>query len=204
MLWFEGRGIDYERIAHYDLARVIGGCGMPPWARFRGETWHCTGHKLIARAYNAHGICCSLHARVVDLGHHRKGPKAVWPTGASSSGLVMACPRGQQLLAGADLTGWTERVLIVAEGAPDFWSWSSQWRDDATSPATIGITAGSWTEDIAERVPRDVRVIIAVHEDAAGDKYAARIAETLRGHDVRRKSYATAQLPSEEDNDGCK
>ena len=47
-------------------------------------------------------------------------------------------------------------------------------------PAVFGIVAGSWTPEIAARVPTRTRVVICTHDDPAGDRYAAQIAETLR------------------------
>jgi DNA primase len=44
----------------------------------------------------------------------------------------------------------------------------------------LGIVSGSWTDELAQRVPAGTRVLIRTDADAAGDKYARRIAETLR------------------------
>lgn len=70
--------------------------------------------------------------------------------------------------------------LIVTEGVPDFLTWATLRGDaDEFAPAVIGIISGSWTEEIAARVPSATAVYLRPHADAVGDKYSAQIVKTL-------------------------
>lgn len=46
-------------------------------------------------------------------------------------------------------------------------------------PAVIGVVAGSWTDELAARIPNGARVLIMASFDREGDKCAAAIAATL-------------------------
>ena len=71
--------------------------------------------------------------------------------------------------------------VVICEGVPDWIKAATSWSDGAEDvPAVFGIVAGSWTPEIAARVPTRTRVVICTHDDPAGDRYAAQIAETLR------------------------
>jgi hypothetical protein len=47
------------------------------------------------------------------------------------------------------------------------------------APAVLGIVNGSWTEEIAARIPDGTRVVVRTHSDGAGDDYAAKIVHSL-------------------------
>ena len=83
--------------------------------------------------------------------------------------------------------GWGGE-LVVAEGVPDFLSWTTTCPvADESAPAILGVASGSWTSDLAARVPDGTRVVIATHHDGAGHRYAQTIAGTLAGRcEVRR------------------
>ena len=71
------------------------------------------------------------------------------------------------------------RILVV-EGEPDFLTWATQAAaTDFDVPLVIGVISGSWSERLAARLPTGARVIIRTHHDAAGDRYAEAIRETL-------------------------
>jgi len=102
----------------------------------------------------------------------------------------MADGWGRQILAtGRRPEGWGGE-LVVAEGMPDFLSWAITFSDaDEAAPAVLGLTAGSWTPDLAGRVPDGTRVILATHADAAGDRYAAAVAATFAGREVEVRRW---------------
>jgi hypothetical protein len=92
----------------------------------------------------------------------------------------MADPAGRRLLEGAPPPGLAR--VIVAEGVPDFLTWSAHYGDAAEdAPAVFGVIAGAWTLAIAATIPQGWTVIIRTHADAAGDKYAETIRATLAG-----------------------
>lgn len=106
---------------------------------------------------------------------------------------------GRALLAGElEREPWDGRV-VVCEGEPDLWTWSTKLRRGmdlgARTWAVLGVVAGSWTDDVAARVPSGAPVAVWTHNDppgpngepGAGDKYAERIRGTLAGRcEVRR------------------
>jgi hypothetical protein len=115
------------------------------------------------------------------------GRKALNARGHACGGLVLADPMGRAVLAGrTDDEGvrWDGRV-VVTEGEPDFWTWSSRrerWgsiRDRQCTYAVLGIGAGGWSDAISGRIPEGATVIVRTHHDAAGDTYAERVAASL-------------------------
>ena len=179
--YLTGRAIPPDRVELLDLARVIPhGARVPNWANCRGVPW-AVHHRLVARGFGADGAAESLHARAV--GEPPAGlPKGLWPAAGpgSARGLVLAEGWGRQIFAtGRRPEGWGGE-LLVAEGLPDWLTVATRHSDaDAEAPAVIGVTAGSWTAELAARVPDGSRVIVATHNDGAGDRYAGGIVATL-------------------------
>jgi hypothetical protein len=172
-----------------DLVRVIPyGLPLPDWASY-GFSWARTNYRLVFPLYDHFGRMRSLHARSLSIQPH-SGPKAVTAKGTSTVGLVMADALGQQMLAGGALPEWwqgdTPFRVVVTEGEPDFLTWAVQPSDAMEyPPAVLGIigggTSGSWTPDLAARVPSGHKVVIRTHHDEAGQRYAACIHQSLRG-----------------------
>jgi hypothetical protein len=135
--------------------------------------------------FDAAGRVRSLHARAVsaDVGV----PKGLSPAGYTVGGLAMADPLARLLLAGEPLgdgMSSAEAVglydLVIVEGVPDFLTWATRWGDAAeAAPAVMGVISGSWTDELAARVPDGTCVVIRVHQDGAGAKYAATIKASL-------------------------
>lgn len=165
--------------------------------------------KLRALRYRAVAVLPLLSGERIDLGIP-KGRKAVASAAdgeglhggpfAVVAGLVLADPMGRALLRGAradDGVTWDGRV-VVTEGEPDTWTWAtlqrrSRWAEEqaaaaregrAWSPATwatFGVEAGAWTPELADRVPDGAELVIRVHHDEAGAKYAEAIRATVAG-----------------------
>ncbi len=119
-------------------------------------------------------------------------PKGIAPRGARLAGLLLADPPGRAMLrgeSGGDLgspgEGWDGVRVVICEGEPDTWTAATIMRKapgrtrDGRTWATLGVVAGSWTAELAARVPDGAEVALWTHHDAAGDKYATRIADTL-------------------------
>lgn len=139
------------------------------WARFRGRAWYETGHRLIVPVFDAAGLWRSVRAiRITD----GDTPKRLPPAGHRAAGLVLA-NRAAILMLRGDLK--PER-LIVAEGEPDWLTWTTR-----TDHAVVGVLSGAWTAEHAARVPAGCVVVIRTHADEAGEHYAAELAATL-GH----------------------
>ena len=125
--------------------------------------------------FDHRGELVSLHARNVRLDAEPKGALPAMGPG-SAAGLLMADEAALLMLRTGELAG----DLWITEGAPDLLTTATTWGDSADpTPAVLGILCGSWTVEIADRVPDGAHVVVAVHEDDAGERYSRRIAETL-------------------------
>lgn len=167
------RRIDPDAATRLDAVRVLDPrthwTRLPGWARYRGQFWTATGHRLLVPVFDPRGRMRSVRAwRVVD----GSSPKRLPPAGHLAAGLVMANPMA---------AAWLRREvcpvrLYVVEGEPD---WLCASVTFGVGDAVVGIGSGSWTRDFADRVPRETEVIVSTHADDAGDKYAAHVLETL-------------------------
>lgn len=123
-------------------------------------------------------------------GKDRELPKALASVGVGhGAGLVMADPMALALLRGTredDGVRWDGRVVIV-EGEPDLWavaaSGSNRIQRHADGLfktfAAFAVEAGSWTAELASRIPDRARVLIWTDLDDAGDQYAAAVNASL-------------------------
>ena len=168
------RGLDPGRVEDFGLARALPMTGtLPVWARLGRRSWRETSHRVVVPLFGAGGSLESLHARALDPAAE---PKAVSPAGAEVRGLVMADAGAAAMLRGEVRPA----VLVVAEGVPDFLSWATRYSDaDEDTPAVLGVIAGSWTPELAARVPDGTTVHVRTHADAAGAKYAEAICASL-------------------------
>jgi hypothetical protein len=178
-----GRGISPETVAASDLARVLHvdthPSDIPSWAKFRGRapvsrTWTKTGHRLILPAYDADGGMRSVRAWLV-TGEPGQ-PKRVPPAGHRASELVVANRVAVAMLRGE---GTASRVVVV-EGEPDFLARSVLSPGDAV----LGVMSGSWSPELAARVPYGSEVIVRTHLDEAGDRYADEVIESVSNRAV--------------------
>lgn len=176
-----GRGLDARAVASLDLLRAIPPSAVQPgWASYRGRRWTESGHRMIARVFDATGACRSLRSwRVAGDAPAKRLP----PAGHKATGLVLANRRAVELLTGERRA---PRVVVVAEGEPDFVTCSVAW----PTLAVLGITSGSWSEDFAKRIPIGSEVVIRTHNDQAGDKYANEVLKTIKTRAVVRRSEA--------------
>lgn len=197
--WFASRKrvLDVATLADLDLVRVLP-------VKFRALPWMtCNSHRwtdvyrLVVPMYDHAGELVTLHARAVvpDV-----RPKGASPSGFEVSGTVMAdglalaLLRGEKLATGetiADLVaascgsiptadGDTRAGVLIVEGVPDFVAAVCSWSEAIeNAPAVLGVIAGSWSPEIAARVPDGARVVIATDPDKTGERYACMIAETL-------------------------
>jgi hypothetical protein len=162
------RRLDPELVAARQLARVLPADGLPEWARYGSRTWNETGHRMICRVFDAVARVQSVRAcRVID----GDTPKRLPPKGRRATGLVLANRAAFGMLRGRTC----ERVL-VAEGEPD-WLTLATINDEAI--AVLGITSGSWTDELAARIPEGSDVVIYTDRDEQGERYAAKIVASL-------------------------
>jgi hypothetical protein len=179
--YLDGRAIPAAMIASEGLLRVLQpGQPLPRWARYRGDqdaarTWIESGHRLLARVWDAAGELRSLRAwRITD----DPTPKRLPPAGYRAAGLVLANAAAREVLRG----NWGPCRIIVAEGEPDHALWCTR-----TSEPVIGILSGSWTPELAARIPFGSEVVVRTHVDTAGEKYARQVIDSLRGRVTLRR-----------------
>jgi hypothetical protein len=190
---WNARKLDAATIEERDLARALPqAMPVPSWAAFRGAAWSEGPHRLVLPMFDAVGRMATLHARAASGAK----PKGLSPAGHSIAGAVFADPLARLLLASGTCTDGEPAAdvvrgvgLIVCEGAPDFLAWATHWSDaNEAPPAIIGVVAGSWTREVAARVPDGTAVLLELHRDLAGAKYEAAVIATLQGRcDLRRR-----------------
>jgi hypothetical protein len=194
--YLEGRSLDPADIEARDLARALPECAsLPRWARFQGQPWSQSGHRLVVALWSATGVLESLHARNL-LPNVPPCHKAASPAGAELRGLVMADALGRRMLEASALGDSSPAELVVSsglwvmEGLPDFLTRATDFSEAAeNAPAVLGILSGSWTEQIAARVPDGTTVGMDTHADSAGDGYAQVIASSLGGRCRLKRSW---------------
>jgi hypothetical protein len=72
--------------------------------------------------------------------------------------------------------------VIITEGAIDFLTVATHYGCTEYAPAVLGVFSGSWSDELAARIPTECRVVVRVHRDEAGEKYlAARFAALCLG-----------------------
>ncbi|RYE94751.1 MAG: hypothetical protein EOO75_01155 [Myxococcales bacterium] len=186
--YLRSRALDTGLLDLYELARVLpAGAPCPRWARVRGLAWSVSGHRLLVPMVDATGTMQSLRAWALpgeqQLVEGEELPKRVAPAGHSVTGLVMACPVARRMLETGEAPAYLDGApldVVIVEGEPDFATWASGVSDASKAPpAVLGVVASAWSQAVADRVPEGSRVIIRTHRDAAGDRYAAAIRESL-------------------------
>lgn len=176
----ELRGLDPAVIADRDLARTLPPAGwLPRWAWHNGQSWRDSAHTLIVPLYDATGTLRSLHARSLLPGAE---PKGLSPAGHTSAGLVLADSFARELLARGVPPSWPPSqvpTVLVCEGATDYLTDATFYGEWEYAPATLAVISGSWSKDVAARIPDGARVIVRTHNDPAGIKYMKEVAESL-------------------------
>lgn len=146
---------------------------VPLWARFGDKPWARAGYRLIAPLVDAQGALRSVHARRTTSA---ETPKTLNPTDHEIGGLVLACPRARRMLCGSEVVG----LVVVAEGFRDWLVALYGAHTKRSGAAVLGVVGpGSWTQELADRLPDGCRIVVATDHDKEGHKYAAAIAKTF-------------------------
>ncbi|HZL19240.1 MAG TPA: CHC2 zinc finger domain-containing protein [Polyangia bacterium] len=189
--WLRSRDLDPGTIETRDLARALPvDDALPRWARSRWGSWVESGHRLLVPVFDELGRLRSVRARRVVA--RDDAPKALPPSGHRVSGLIMADALARQLLERGSLPDfWPKGIelqIAILEGEPDYLRWATSWPEEhLTAPGIFAIVAGSWTPQIAARIPNRADVSILVHHDAAGEKYTDTIVASIRGRVTLRR-----------------
>ena len=174
--WLEarfGRG-PVDRLLELGLVSAVPeGVELPAWAAFGKKPWNQIGYRLLFRAFDAAGTLRSVRVRCLGELPWSGAPKALPPAGYTLRGLVLASGLAQRMLAGKAYPA----EVVVAEGEPQWLAACLAW----PRSAVLGVVAGSWSLDLAARIPVGARVLIVCDHDEPGDRYAELIERSLRG-----------------------
>lgn len=200
--YLDGRGILAAEVARLDLARALpASATCPTWAGAgegdRWRSWAARGARLVVPLFDARGALRSVLARFPWKVEH--GPKSLGAKGYQRGGLVMANARARSWLDGTDATpapcfvleGETDDLLSAVGPAK-----GQTWASLGANPATLGIFSGSWSREVADRIPDGSEVAVATDDDAQGDAYAREIGETLAARVVSGRLNATRRRPT--------
>lgn len=205
--WLVERHLDPEALADRDLVRAHPANGfVAKWMSRHGRPWNMGAqqYRVIVPLFDEHGAIASIHARALHPQDPKGKDKAASPKGYTMTGLVMADEMGRAMLDGRSRelragVQFANEVLdvdvVIVEGVPDFLSATSTWSTSAERvPAVLGVISGSWTRELALRIPHDARVVVATHPDARGEEYAQKIFLTLADRcEVLRWAPATTE-----------
>jgi Toprim-like len=154
---------------------------MPQWAR----RWFASGYRALFALYDEAGMLRSVRARHVLPDAKPDRPKTLAPKGFNVAGLVLATLAAVRWLRGYDELG----RLVILEGETDLLTAMQAWPQ---FPAVGLVSAASWTDAMAAKVPDGARVLVATDHDKTGDTYASVIAASLHGRcDLRRATTWT-------------
>lgn len=181
--WLISRKLDPDAVDGTEIAFALPRrCALPAWARYQGKSWLETGHRLVVAMRDAKGDVRSVRAgRVVD----GDSPKRLPPAGHKAAGLVLASTLAIAMFSG---TLKPSRVVFT-EGEPDTLVWATKRNERPC--ALIGIVGGSWTRELAARVPTGAEVILRTDRDEAGNRYAAEISRSIGPRCHIRRSTTT-------------
>lgn len=184
------RGLDPRATAELDLARALPHDGphtaaLPRWAGFGGEngkhwrSWPSAGLQLVVPLFDANGVMRSVLFRRTFETAEDWPPKSIGTRGFERAGLIMANTVGCHLLARPAL-GQESTSVVIEEGETDWLTGCLAWAR-RSERAIFGVVSGSWTDEIAGRMPSGAQVTIRTDNDEAGDRLAAAIAKSLGG-----------------------
>ncbi len=178
------RRIDPAIIEDRDLARCLPPpSALPKWARSGSQTWEESGHRLLLPLWNVEGNLCSVHARLVEK-TDTETAKGLFPSGHSAKGFFLADSFTRLLITKGVPSWWRQNEppsVIIVEGAPDFLTVGTHFGCSESAPAVLGVLSGSWSNELAARIPSGCRVVVKVHTDEAGAKYLDAIRRSLSG-----------------------
>ena len=177
--WLESLRIDPFCVGALDLGRALPRTiDTPVWARYGTSSWQASNYRLLVPLYDVGGQMTALYARSLRPPIWTHGIRSIPPV-IGPTGLSMADASALALLRGSGEwpaeSSW--RTVIIAGGAADFLDWASAIAESA--PAVLGIIPGSWTRELAARIPPGSRVIVRAHANPIASRYAHRVQDAL-------------------------
>jgi hypothetical protein len=181
--WLRGElDLDVEVVAGADLARAlpVSALGLPSWARRKGP-WSYSGHRLLLPLYDSEGRMRSVRAhRIITPDDDLTGK--VTPRGFSAAGLFLANPKALSFLRMGAPDGGARSCpdIVIVDDVVDYLGWSTgRFSGGRAEPSVIGLLGGSWTPELARRMPMASHVVLALSSDLDGE-LGRQIEEDLR------------------------
>jgi len=175
--YLKERQIDAAAVATHELARVLPAklSVVPRWARYHGQPWTQTGHRLILPVYDVEGRFASVRAWRVSKG---ETPKRLPPGGHKAAELVLANALALTWLRHSEALPFAPppMKLIIVEGEPDFLVRATLNADERI----VGLMSGSWHAGFAQKIPYGSELIVRTHLDEAGNKYANEVFRSIQ------------------------
>ncbi len=183
-VWAERRGLDAQQLLERDLVRVLSPLQLcPSTCQIGGVPWNEAGYRLLLPVFDHLGEFAGVRARHVDgsdaalspIGEApQTGAHELMPARAAATGLCFADETGRATLRGSAAP--TE--VWIGQNGPDFLT-LTDLLGQAEHRAVLGVFPGSWTPELAARLPAGARVVLATQASRTGDAHARRIAATL-------------------------
>tara|TARA_Y100001937_G_scaffold128744_1_gene207498 strand:+ start:991 stop:3876 length:2886 start_codon:yes stop_codon:yes gene_type:complete len=156
-----------------ELEKVITSSGKP--MPFWPAGW-AYSYPIAIPLFDANGTFCSFQGRAIRKQEGK--PKTMCPAGFSMDGLFFANTTMRQFL----LKEYNSNRFWIVEGEMDFLAITSK---QANEPV-MGIKNGSFSAFDHIAFPAGAEVIIATHNDTAGNEYAKKIAVRIAPHKPKR------------------
>ena len=142
-------------------------------AAFRG--WWASGHHLVTFLHDHEGEIASARARCVRTCEANQ--KSLGPSHARSRGALGALTSTARAILRCGPDVWpTPPTVVLCEGEMDGLAVGISVPDDV---AVFFFVSGSWTDEIAARIPDGSKVLILNHSDEKGVRYLHKIALSL-------------------------
>jgi len=152
----------------------------PEWA----PGWDRDGFHVLVPLFDHEGRVMSVRGRWGRVGEPSPR-KNILPLGYDVAGLVMTTLPGWQMLRGAS----TPPALWIVEGEVDLLTITIALARRGRGEAAIGVFNGSWSPRFTAAIPKNIEVVVAVHDDIAGRRYRGDLQAALHGRVKSLKFY---------------
>lgn len=157
------------------LAKVVVSSRLPEWLNHIPFSVQLPA--IVVPMYNAEGKVGSLTFRSVTPGAENKSISSK----GGRMGVVFSDGLGLQIL--QNKWNWlnSEPAVLVLEGEIDFLTWGTRYGDSVglELPILFGVVSGSWSKDIAQKIPDDSLVMVRTHHDKGGEQMFQHIKKTI-------------------------
>lgn len=152
----------------------------PEWA----PAWDRDGYHVLVPLFDHQGRVMSVRGRWGRVGEPSPR-KNILPLGYEVAGLVMTTMPGWRMLR----REVQPPSLWIVEGEVDLLTITIALARRGRGEAALGVFNGSWSPKLTAAIPKDIEVVVAVHDDIAGRRYRADLQAALHGRVKSLKFY---------------